>query len=108
MVRASARAPAVSNRSHVAGPAAVALLFTGLLLASYSVLIPLLLGLGLVSASLGFLSARLNPFSLGFYLPVKPSWSAIVLAGLVGVVLVAAAYAELRSGRAPIWPRSLP
>ena len=108
MARASARVPAVAERSHVAGPAAVALLFVGLLLASYSALIPLLLGLGLVSASLGFLSARLNPFSLGFYLPTKPSWTAIALAGLVGMVLVAAAYAELRSGRAPLWPRSLP
>lgn len=95
------------DRSPVAGVVAVVLLFAGLLLASYTVLIPALLGLLLLSASVRFLSSRLNPLALGFYLPVKPSWTAIGVVAVVGLLLLSIAYADWRSGLGPLLPRSL-
>jgi hypothetical protein len=96
------------SRSPVAGAAAVVLLLVGLLMASYSVLVPALLGLAMLSTALTFVSARVNPFAMGFYLPTKPSWTAIAVVALVGVVLVSAAWTDWRSGLDPLLPHALP
>jgi len=82
----------VRRRSHAAAPVAVAVVLVGLVLGTYSLLLLVLLGLMLLGAALSFLSTRLNPLSVGFYLPVKPSWTAIGVVALGGVVLLAAVY----------------
>ncbi len=98
----------VADRSPLAGALAAVLLIVGLLLASYWVLIPALLGLGLLLAALRFLSARINPFAMSFYIPVKPSWTAIAVVAIVGVLLLSAAFADWQSGLGPLLPRSVP
>ncbi|HTT26545.1 MAG TPA: hypothetical protein VMH90_06265 [Thermoplasmata archaeon] len=97
-----------ANRSHVAGPVAILLLFVGLLLASYSLLIPALLGLFLLAGAGTLLSMRINPFSLGFYLPTKPSFTAIAVVALVAVMLLSFAWELYQSGAAPILPAHWP
>jgi len=94
----------IARRSHAAIPIAVVFLFLGLLFGAYTVVIPALLGGFLFLTSLSFLSTRLNPLSIGFYLTTKPSWTAIGLVLLVGVVLLAAAWEYWASGFAPIVP----
>ena len=108
MSHAAPVARPVISRSPIAAPAAVAVLFAGLLLASYTVLIPALLGLALLGVSGRFLSARVNPFAVGFYLPTKPSWTAILVVALVGLLLLSAAYVDWRAGLAPLLPRVVP
>jgi hypothetical protein len=51
-----------------------------------------------------FLSARLNPFAIGFYLTTKPSWTAIGVVFLTAVVLLYSAYAFFVHGIAPVIP----
>ena len=97
-----------TSRSHVAGPIAIVLLFVGLLLGTYSLLIPLLLGLFLLSGAVTLLSMRINPFSLGFYLPTKPSFTAIAVVALVAVMLISEAWQMWRTGAAPLLPAHLP
>jgi hypothetical protein len=92
------------KRSHAAIPVAVVVLIIGLLLGKFSILVPGLLGLLLLYTALSFLSTRLNPFSVGFYLTVKPSWTAIGVLVLLGFVLLYAAYAFYLSGFGPILP----
>ena len=94
----------VARRSYLVGPLAVVLLVIGLLLGTYTVLIPALLGLFLLSAAGSFLSARLNPFSMSFYIPTKPSWMAIAVVGLTGLLLLSAAYSYWRTGAGPVIP----
>jgi len=101
-------ASSASQRSHVAGPVAIVLLFVGLLFASYSLLIPALLGLFLLAGAGTLISMRLNPFSTGFYLPTKPSFTAIAVVALVAVMLLSLAWELYRSGAAPILPAHLP
>ena len=72
--------------------------------ASTSILIPALIGVGLVYVSLSFLSSRLNPFSLSFYLTVKPSWLSIGTLAFVGLILVGVAYGYYTSGLGPLAP----
>ena len=97
-----------TERSHAAGPVAVVLLFVGLLLGTYSLLVPALLGLFLLSGAVTLLSMPINPFSTGFYLPSKPSFTAIAVVALVGVMLLSAAWEFWRSGTAPILPAHWP
>ena len=92
------------RRSNAAIPVAVLVLLVGLLLGKFSILVPAALGLVLLYTSLAFLSSRLNPFSIGFYLTVKPSWTAIGVLVLLGLVLLFAAYAYYTSGFGPILP----
>lgn len=92
------------RRSHAAVPLAVVLLFAGLFLGTFSVLIPALLGIGLLYVALTFLSSRVNPFSIGFYLTVKPSWAAIGVVVLAGLLLIATAYTFYATGFGPIAP----
>jgi hypothetical protein len=92
------------GHSNAAAPIAGALLLTGLVLGSYTVLVPVLLGFFLISSSFSFLSTRVNPLSIGYYLNTKPSWLAIGLLFLCGVTLLAAAYGYYMSGFAPIVP----
>ncbi|MCI4368653.1 MAG: hypothetical protein L3K09_03725, partial [Thermoplasmata archaeon] len=58
------------QRSHVAAPFALAVLVVGVVLGRVTVILPALLGLGLLLTTGTFLSSRLNPFSVGFYLTV--------------------------------------
>lgn len=92
------------RRSHAAMPLAVAFLFVGLLLGSYTVVVPAILGVVLLLTALSFLSSRLNPFSLGYYLTIKPSWPTIGLLFLASVVLFGAAWGYYVTGFAPVVP----
>jgi hypothetical protein len=90
--RREPEATTVRRRSHAAVPVALVVVVVGLVLGTYSLLLLVVLGLMLLGAALSFLSTRLNPLSVGFYLPVKPSWTAIGVVALGGVVLLAAVY----------------
>ncbi|MCI4340475.1 MAG: hypothetical protein L3J73_04335 [Thermoplasmata archaeon] len=95
------------RRSHAAAPLAVFVLFLGLLLGTITVLIPVLLGFFLFSSGFSFLSSRVNPFSIGFYLTKKPSWSAIGVIFLAGVLLWLVAYTYFVHGIGPLIPGHL-
>jgi hypothetical protein len=95
------------SRSHAAMFVALALVAVGYLLTSWTLLVPALLAFALFSTGLTFLSARLNPLSIGFYLTTKPSWSAIGVVFLSGLALLYLAYEGWRHGWGPILPRSL-
>jgi hypothetical protein len=91
----AARAPAEARpaeRSHAAIPVAVVVVGLGLYFATYSLLVPALLGLVLMTSGLSLLSSRLNPLSPHFYLTKKPSWAAIGVVLLAGLALVVQAY----------------
>lgn len=103
--RASADRSGPPGRSHAAAPLAAAILLAGLWLGTYTILAPILLGLLLLSTAISFLSSRVNPFSLGFYLTTKPSWLAIAIVTGAGLVLLAAAYAYYVRGVAAFLPR---
>lgn len=93
------------RRSNAAMPLTVAFLLVGLLIGAYTIVVPAILGGLLLLTGLSFLSTRLNPFSIGFYLTTKPSWPAIGLVFFSALVLLAAAYSYYASGIAPILPR---
>jgi hypothetical protein len=80
------------ERSHAAIPVAVVVVGVGLYFATYSIVIPALLGLLLFVSGTSFLSSRLNPLSTHFYLTRKPSWLAIGVVFLGALVLFAEAY----------------
>jgi hypothetical protein len=92
------------RRSDVAGYAAVVVVLIGLYLGTYTVLAPALLGFSLLVTVGSFLSARINPFSIGFYLTTKPSWTAIGVVLLSSLALLAAAYYYFVHGIGPILP----
>ena len=92
------------KRSHAAAPIAVGLLLVGLLLGTFTILIPVLLGLFLFWTALSFLGTRMNPFSIGFYLTTKPSWSAIGITFLSALLLWVAAYSYYVHGLGPVLP----
>jgi hypothetical protein len=93
-----------TRRSHAAIPLAIVVLFVGLYLGTITILAPALLGLVVLTTGASFLSAHINPFSMGFYLPRKPSWSAIGVLFLVAFVLLGAAYLYWLHGLGPIIP----
>jgi hypothetical protein len=97
--------PAAPRRSHAAIPVAVVVVGVGLYLARFTVLMPVLLGIVLLGAGLSFLSTRLNPLSAHFYLPTKPSWSAILVVFLGSLALLWSAYALYLARWAPLVPR---
>jgi hypothetical protein len=92
------------RRSNAAAPLAVLVLFVGLLLGTETVLVPALLGVFLFSSGFSFLSTRVNPFSIGFYLTKKPSWTAIGIIFLSGMLLWLVAYTYFVRGIAPVLP----
>jgi hypothetical protein len=92
-------------RSHAAAFVAIALLLIGSLLVSWTILLPAFLALLLFSAGLSFVSARINPLSIGFYLTTKPSWSAIGVIFLSGALLLALTYEGWKHGWGPIFPQ---
>jgi hypothetical protein len=112
MARASSDeevAPAkIRRRSHAAIPVVLALLVLGLVLGYYAVAVPFLLGVLLVGVLLSFLSIRLNPLGMGFYLPTKPSWSAIGMVFLSAVLLLASSFVFYLDLHAPIIPVPVP
>ena len=98
---------AVPRRSHAPAALAVVVLLIGLVLGTWTVVLPALLGLFLFSSGISFLGTRLNPFSIGYYLTTKPSWSAIAVVFLSGFLLWVAAYAYYVHGLAPLIPGRL-
>jgi hypothetical protein len=92
------------RRSSAAAPVAVAVLFAGLLLGTVTIVLPVILGTFLLLSTLSFLSTRLNPFSIGFYLRTKPSWTAIGVMFLSGILLFLAAWAYYVHGIGPLLP----
>jgi hypothetical protein len=83
---------------------AAVILLVGLLFGAYSILIPALLGLMLLFTGGSFLSTRVNPLSIGFYLTTKPSWTAMGVVFLSAFMLLGAAYLYLVHGLAPVIP----
>lgn len=81
-----------AERSHAAIPVAIVVVGIGLYFGSYSLIVPALLGLLLLVSGTSFLSSRLNPLSVHFYLTRKPSWTAIGVVFLGGLLLLAEAY----------------
>lgn len=106
VLRPPRRAPeeAPVRRSNAAVPVAIVVVIAGLLLGTYSLLFAALLGLLLLGVAVSFLSSRINPFSVGFYLTVKPSWTAIGVVALGGVVLFASVYLYWVHGMGDIVP----
>jgi hypothetical protein len=100
--------PAERRRSHAAVPVAVVVVVIGLALGTYTILVPALLGLLLFGAAASFLSTRINPLSVGFYLTVKPSWTAIGVVLLGALVLFAAVWLYWVHGIATIVPGHAP
>jgi hypothetical protein len=97
--------PAVPpRRSDAAAYVAVAVLLVGLYLGKFTVLAPAFLGFSLLLTVGTFLSTRLNPLSVGFYLTTKPSWTAIGVVFVVSLALLGAAYYYFVHGIAPILP----
>jgi hypothetical protein len=96
--------PPPLRRSHAAIPAALVVIGVGLYLGRYTVLLPALFGVALLFAGMSFLSTRLNPLSAHFYLPTKPSWSAIGVVFLGAVALLAGAYGMYLAKWAPLFP----
>jgi hypothetical protein len=98
----------IPRRSHAAIPVALAILLVGLVVGRWAVVVPVLLGIVLLSVMASFLSSRLNPLGIAFYLTTKPSWSAI------GVIFLSALLLFLASGlyfvdvHAPIVPLGHP
>lgn len=92
------------RRSNAAMPVTVAFLLVGLLFGTYTIVVPALLGGFLLLTGLSFISTRLNPFSIGFYLTTKPSWPAIGLVFFASLLLLSAAYGYYVSGIAPLVP----
>lgn len=92
------------RRSHAAAPVAVAVLFIGLLLGTVTVVLPALLGVFLFFSGVSFLSSRINPFAIGFYLRTKPSWTAIGVIFLSAFLLFLVAYGYYVHGIGPIVP----
>jgi hypothetical protein len=93
------------RRSHAAIPVALVVVGVGLYLARFTVLMPALLGFGLLLAGGSFLSTRLNPLSVHFYLTTKPSWSAIGVVFLGSLALLYASYLMYFDRWAPLVPR---
>ncbi len=100
----AAPAPIPVRRSHAPAFAAIAVVLLGVYLAPWSLLAPLLLALLLLSSGLTFLGTRLNPFSVGFYLTVKPSWTSIAVLFLAGLFLLDVAYSYWTHGWGPLLP----
>ncbi len=90
--------------SHAAIPVAIVLVGVGLYLGRYTVLLPAVFGLALFWAGSSFLSTRVNPLSAHFYLPSKPSWSAIGVLFLGSLALLGAAYEMYLAKWAPLLP----
>lgn len=96
------------RRSHAAIPVAIAIVIVGLAFGTYTLVIPILLGILLLGAVVSFLSTRLNPLSVGFYLSVKPSWTAIGVAALGAFVLFVGAWWYWTRHLATILPGNVP
>ncbi len=94
----------VARRSHAAVPVTVVLVLAGLVLSSYTLLVPGLLGVVLLLAGGSFLSTRLNPLSPHFYLTRKPSWAAIGVVFLGALALLGESYALWRQGAGHLLP----
>jgi hypothetical protein len=99
-----AEAEVARERSHAAIPVAIVLVVIALVLSRYTVLFPVLFGIGLFFSGLSFLSTRLNPLSPHFYLTRKPSWSAIGVVFLSAFLLFYAAYALWLHHYGPVIP----
>jgi hypothetical protein len=107
--RGYARAPRAEERSAVrsnaAIPVAVVVVGAGLYFGAYSLVVPAVLGLILLACGMSFVSSRLNPLSVHFYLDRKPSWAAVGVVLLGALALLGEAYELwLHGGAARLWP----
>jgi hypothetical protein len=102
--RPNRAAETVRTRSHAAIPVVVVVVGIGLYLGTYTVLLPGLIGLLLLGVGGSFLSTRLNPLSPHFYLPRKPSWSAVGIVFLGAFALLLGAYAMWLHHWGPLLP----
>jgi len=99
--------PRPPERSHAAIPVAIVVVALGLYLDLYSLLVPAVLGLVLLLSALSFLSSRVNPLSVHFYLTRKPSWAAVGVVLLGALALFAEAYELwLRGGVGRLFPHA--
>lgn len=103
--RPSRVAEAAANRSNAAIPVVIFLATLGLYLGRYTVILPGLLGLLLLTVGGSFLSTRLNPLSPHFYLTRKPSWAAVGVVFLGALVLLAGAYVLWLRHGGPLLPQ---
>jgi len=81
-----------AERSNAAIPVAVVVVGIGLYFGTYSLIVPAVLGFVLLVSGTSFLSSRLNPLSVHFYLTRKPSWAAIAVVFLGALALFAETY----------------
>jgi hypothetical protein len=94
----------VARASHAAIPVVVVVVAVGIYLATYSILVPALLALALFASGFSFLSSRLNPLAITFYLNTKPSWTSIGVVFLGALGLAATTYFFYLQGWGPIVP----
>jgi hypothetical protein len=97
--------PEPARRSNAAIPVAVVVVGVGIYLARFTILLPALLGLFLLGAGASFVSTRVNPLSPHFYLPTKPSWTAVLVVFLGSFALLGSAYLFYLDHWAPLLPR---
>jgi hypothetical protein len=83
----------------------VVMVGVGLYFARFTLLAPALFGCFLLCAGASFLSTRVNPLSAHFYLPTKPSWTAVLVVFLGSFALFGAAYTLYLDHFAPLLPR---
>jgi hypothetical protein len=102
-VRANVGNPVV-RQSNAAIPVVIVIVAIGVYLASYSLLVPGLLALALFASGFSFLSSRLNPLGISYYLNTKPSWGAIGVVFLGALGLAWATYLFYLRGWGPILP----
>jgi len=93
-----------SRRSDAAIPVAVVLVVLGLYVGTYSIVLTILFGLGLLFSAGSLLSTRLNPLSPTFYLTRKPSFLAIGVVFLGSLILLGGAYTLWVHQWAPLVP----
>jgi hypothetical protein len=103
VVRSNVSNPVVRH-SNAAIPVVIVVVAIGVYLASYSLLVPALLALALFASGFSFLSARLNPLAISYYLNTKPSWGAVGVVFLGALGLAWATYLYYLRGWGHILP----
>ncbi len=103
MVRSNVSNP-VARHSNAAIPVVVVVVLLGVYLGTYSLFVPALLALVLFASGFSFLSSRLNPLAITYYLNIKPSWAAIGVVFLGALGLAGVTYLFYLRGWGPIVP----
>jgi hypothetical protein len=103
VVRSNVSNPVVRH-SNAAIPVVIVVVAIGIYLASYSLLVPALLALALFASGFSFLSSRLNPLAISYYLNTKPTWGAVGVVFLGALGLAWATYLYYLRGWGHILP----